>query len=184
MSEKNVYDTETAVWITGRDRTGRLVFVTSSEEYCSGKIWAYTARCRDEVSVEAYTTSEIFSMAVCTEWETLRLPEISEFKSGIWHSLFLLGKKALRGELSGKECLVSYSRLAYDCGFPGASRAVGNAMSSNPLLIVIPCHLVLPGHILRKYDGKTADVGNYRLGSGMKAALIRYTLNISEGLPF
>lgn len=38
---------------------------------------------------------------------------------------------------------VSYSQLAEKAGRPGAARAVGSAMASNPLPLVIPCHRVV-----------------------------------------
>jgi methylated-DNA-[protein]-cysteine S-methyltransferase len=38
---------------------------------------------------------------------------------------------------------VSYGELAEMAGHPGAARAVGNAMSRNPLPIVVPCHRVV-----------------------------------------
>jgi methylated-DNA-[protein]-cysteine S-methyltransferase len=38
---------------------------------------------------------------------------------------------------------VSYGELAEMAGKPGAARAVGNAMSRNPVPIVVPCHRVV-----------------------------------------
>jgi methylated-DNA-[protein]-cysteine S-methyltransferase len=38
---------------------------------------------------------------------------------------------------------VSYGELAEMTGRPGAARAVGNAMSRNPVPIVVPCHRVV-----------------------------------------
>ena len=38
---------------------------------------------------------------------------------------------------------VSYGELAEMAGSPGAARAVGNAMSRNPVPIVVPCHRVV-----------------------------------------
>ena len=38
---------------------------------------------------------------------------------------------------------MSYAELAREAGSPQAARAVGNAMASNPLPLVIPCHRVL-----------------------------------------
>lgn len=38
---------------------------------------------------------------------------------------------------------VSYGELAEMAGRPGAARAVGNAMSRNPMPIVVPCHRVV-----------------------------------------
>jgi methylated-DNA-[protein]-cysteine S-methyltransferase len=42
---------------------------------------------------------------------------------------------------------VSYGELARQTGSPGAARAVGQALSRNPVPIIIPCHRVLAkGH--------------------------------------
>jgi len=38
---------------------------------------------------------------------------------------------------------VSYGELAKQLGKPGASRAIGRALGSNPMPIVIPCHRVI-----------------------------------------
>lgn len=38
---------------------------------------------------------------------------------------------------------VSYGTLADMAGYPRAARAVGNAMASNPIPIVVPCHRVV-----------------------------------------
>ena len=37
----------------------------------------------------------------------------------------------------------SYGRVAAEAGSPRGSRAAGNALGSNPLPIMIPCHRVL-----------------------------------------
>ncbi len=39
---------------------------------------------------------------------------------------------------------VSYGELAKMCGNERASRAVGHAMKMNPLILIVPCHRVLP----------------------------------------
>ena len=41
---------------------------------------------------------------------------------------------------------VSYAELAVRAGSPGAARAVGNCMATNPVPLLIPCHRVLPAH--------------------------------------
>jgi len=40
----------------------------------------------------------------------------------------------------------TYGALAQDVGKPGAARAIGGAMSRNPVPIVVPCHRVLASH--------------------------------------
>lgn len=50
---------------------------------------------------------------------------------------------------------VSYGKLAERTGNPKAFRAVGSAMRTNPIMIIVPCHRVLPS---------TGKVGNYSGG--------------------
>lgn len=58
---------------------------------------------------------------------------------------------------------VTYSDLAQQLAMPRAVRAVAHAVASNPLLVVQPCHRVVP---------QSGGVGQYRGGSQMKASLI------------
>ncbi|OGO31374.1 MAG: hypothetical protein A2Z29_10230 [Chloroflexi bacterium RBG_16_56_11] len=63
----------------------------------------------------------------------------------------------------------SYGWIAGQIGNPGAARAVGQALGSNPLPVIIPCHRVL-----------TADggVGGFSGGLEMK----RFLLGLERGL--
>ena len=60
---------------------------------------------------------------------------------------------------------VSYGELALMAGSPGAARAVGTAMSSNPIPLVVPCHRVV------RSDG---SVGEYGGRPDVKAWLIEH----------
>ncbi|MBK5275059.1 MAG: methylated-DNA--[protein]-cysteine S-methyltransferase [Desulfuromonadales bacterium] len=51
----------------------------------------------------------------------------------------------------------SYGKVAADAGSPNAARAVGGAMASNPLPIIIPCHRVVAGN--GRLTGYTAPGG-------------------------
>lgn len=57
----------------------------------------------------------------------------------------------------------TYGDLAGRIGAPGASRAVGNALGSNPVCLLLPCHRVL------RSDG---SVGGYAGGTAAKTALL------------
>jgi len=61
--------------------------------------------------------------------------------------------------------VVSYGELANRVGHPKASRAVGTAMATNPVPIVVPCHRVLQA------GGR---VGNYGGGPAMKRQLLTH----------
>lgn len=58
---------------------------------------------------------------------------------------------------------ITYGELAARLGSPRASRAVGSALATNPLLIVIPCHRVVPA------DG---TIGGYAAGTPAKEWLL------------
>ena len=57
----------------------------------------------------------------------------------------------------------SYRDVATSAGRPGASRAAGTALATNPLPIVVPCHRVVPSG---------GGLGGYRGGSEAKARLL------------
>lgn len=59
--------------------------------------------------------------------------------------------------------VTSYSAIARWMGKPGASRAVGSAVGSNPISLLIPCHRVL------RNDG---GLGGYHWGETRKNALL------------
>jgi len=59
--------------------------------------------------------------------------------------------------------LSSYSQLSATIGQPGASRAVGSAVGSNPVAFLIPCHRVIRA---------TGETGDYHWGSTRKTAMI------------
>lgn len=59
--------------------------------------------------------------------------------------------------------VVSYGELARRVGRPGAARAVGGAMRTNPVPIVVPCHRVT------SHDG----IGGFSAGLAKKRALHR-----------
>jgi len=59
--------------------------------------------------------------------------------------------------------VVSYGDIAKAIGSPGASRAVGNALGSNPVPIVIPCHRVVSG---------AGTIGGFTGGTPLKRRLL------------
>jgi methylated-DNA-[protein]-cysteine S-methyltransferase len=61
----------------------------------------------------------------------------------------------------------SYSALAGKLGSPGTARAVGNALATNPLPLIIPCHRIVRSD--GKLGGFSAAGGNY-----LKAKLIKH----------
>ena len=75
------------------------------------------------------------------------------FQLKVWNALI----KVPLGELK------TYSHIAATIDAPKASRAVGSAISSNPVAFLIPCHRVI------RMNGET---GEYHWGSTRKSAMI------------
>jgi AraC family transcriptional regulator, regulatory protein of adaptative response / methylated-DNA-[protein]-cysteine methyltransferase len=65
----------------------------------------------------------------------------------------------------GSHTTLSYESVAGAIGRPGAARAVGTAVGSNPVAWLIPCH-----HVLRK----NGALGGYRWGIGRKRAMLAW----------
>jgi methylated-DNA-[protein]-cysteine S-methyltransferase len=63
----------------------------------------------------------------------LDLADVAPFATNVY--------RALQAVAAGST--VSYGALARTVGSPGASRAIGRAMATNPIPILIPCHRVL-----------------------------------------
>ena len=61
--------------------------------------------------------------------------------------------------------LTTYSNLGKRIGHPMAARAVGNAVASNPISYLIPCHRVIRS---------MGVVGDYRWGPQRKRAMIAW----------
>jgi methylated-DNA-[protein]-cysteine S-methyltransferase len=76
--------------------------------------------------------------------DVLDLSEGTPFQRAVWEG----AQRIPYGETR------SYGELAEEIGRPGAARAVGHAMSRNPVAIVIPCHRVVAG------GGKLGGFGN------------------------
>ena len=62
---------------------------------------------------------------------------------------------------------VTYKELASMAGSPNAARAVGSAMASNPIMIILPCHRVL---------GSDGSLAGYAYGTQKK----EYLLNLEK----
>ncbi len=75
------------------------------------------------------------------------------FQHKVWESLLKIPRGAL----------TTYGEVAMDIGKPGAARAVGTAIGSNPVAYVIPCHRVIQ---------RSGAMGGYRWGPDRKTAII------------
>jgi methylated-DNA-[protein]-cysteine S-methyltransferase len=66
----------------------------------------------------------------------------------------------------------SYARVAAEAGSPRGSRAAGNALGSNPIPIVVPCHRVLR---------KGGNLGGYGGGLDRKRWLLEFEGALAPG---
>ncbi len=77
----------------------------------------------------------------------------TDFEKSVWSSL----KEILFGETR------TYKWIAEKVGHPAAVRAVGRALSKNPIPIILPCHRVIES------DG---SIGGYSSGVNIKVRLL------------
>lgn len=94
------------------------------------------------------------------EFDLPLAPRGTEFQQAVWRAL----QRIPYGEV------LSYVDVAEELDNPGASRAVGQANSRNPIGVVIPCHRVIAA------DG---GLGGYAGGLHRKEHLLQL-----EGAPF
>ena len=70
--------------------------------------------------------------------------------------------------------VLSYSELARRCGHPQAARAVGTAVASNTVAVLVPCHRIIR---------ESAEIGQYRWGVARKQALQAWEARSALRLP-
>jgi O-6-methylguanine DNA methyltransferase len=88
----------------------------------------------------------------------LDMSSITPFRKRVYKELM----KIPYGEVA------TYGELAEISGSPGGARAVGNAMNSNPFLILVPCHRV----VASRGNGKK-ELGGFGAGLDTKRFLLR-----------
>ncbi|CAK0753632.1 hypothetical protein CCP2SC5_190044 [Azospirillaceae bacterium] len=79
----------------------------------------------------------------------------SDFRIQVWRALLEIPRGQTR----------SYGEIAQRIGAPQASRAVGQAVGSNPISILIPCHRVI---------SRSGDIHHYHWGVDIKKSLLRW----------
>jgi AraC family transcriptional regulator of adaptative response/methylated-DNA-[protein]-cysteine methyltransferase len=79
----------------------------------------------------------------------------TEFQIKTWKSLLKIpyGQK------------VTYSQIAQDIGLPRSVRAVGNAISANPIAYLIPCHRVIRS---------SGELSGYAWGNSLKEQILDF----------
>lgn len=110
-----------------------------------------------EARPDGETPSALVTAVRCGRGDELRydLRGLTEFERAVLATT----EEIPRGEVR------SYSWVAHGIGCPRGARAVGMALSRNPVPILIPCHRVI------RQDGL---VGRYVFGTSMKRALLEH----------
>jgi methylated-DNA-[protein]-cysteine S-methyltransferase len=149
---------------------GTIVIVVDGDKMCSLDFEDYSERMMkllkrryDEVRLKQVADPLGFSTLIrnyfAGDYESLTAIPVNTggtpFQQQVW--------TALRGITTGQT--LSYSRLAAVIGRPKAARAVGMAVSLNPVAIVLPCHRVL---------GSNASITGYAGGVDRKQWLLRH----------
>jgi AraC family transcriptional regulator of adaptative response/methylated-DNA-[protein]-cysteine methyltransferase len=114
--------------------------------------WPNANLIRDDAGANAWL-KRVFSTAPATP-----LPlwlRGSPFQLQVWQALLAIPE----------DSNVSYGLIAKAIGKPGAARAVGNAVGSNPIAWIIPCHRVIR---------QMGELGGYHWGVATKRAMIGY----------
>jgi AraC family transcriptional regulator of adaptative response/methylated-DNA-[protein]-cysteine methyltransferase len=146
-----------ALLVAATDRGICLVCFGDEEAELESRLqgeFPFAAPTRDDSGLQAFS-DEIVSY-VKGHTESISIPlDVggSRFQRRVWDAL----RRIPRGETR------SYSALAKSLGQPGAARAVARACAANPVLIVVPCHRVVP---------KTGDAGGYAGGVERKRSLL------------
>lgn len=81
----------------------------------------------------------------------------TNFQIKVWEALLRIPPGAV----------VAYNDIANALGMPRSARAVGNAVASNPIAYVIPCHRVIR---------ENGDTGNYLGGPARKKAILGWEM--------
>jgi len=127
-------------------------------------------------------TEELIEFAKFLTWDDLRLFG-TPFQISVWKKLYELEPR-----------LYSYSDLAEMVDNPAGVRAVAHAVALNPVVYVIPCHLIVPKETIDRaqeiresalgtlFKGKdlylldSIDVGAYAYGPELKRQFIKMQL--------
>lgn len=98
--------------------------------------------------------------AIMDAWYTDDLSSVpldihgTDFQKDVWNALLNIPKGKVK----------TYSDIANEIGRPNAHRAVGTAVGSNPISLLIPCHRVVQS---------TGALGNYGWGVDLKENLLQ-----------
>ncbi len=140
-------------------KTGLVSFGLQNEKVCGRWSDPYTKEEDDRlVALKTFVTDYFYGRDPGTNDIPLDMGCISDFRRRVYQKL--------REVPYGK--VITYGELASLTGSPGGARAVGNAMNSNPFLLIVPCHRCVGSGVKRKYS-----LGGFGAGLDVKRFLLR-----------
>lgn len=147
-----VWDQDGALRFLGFD-TGKRTLQNSFLQYPLAKFSPKTAAAQEKIAA-------ILSLWLGTSKPSSPLAlavEGTDFQQSVWQVLLNIPKASV----------VSYADVARAIDNPKAVRAVGNAVGSNPLPLLIPCHRVIQSN---------GSLANFAWGDEMKLTLLKHEL--------
>ncbi|WP_269524792.1 methylated-DNA--[protein]-cysteine S-methyltransferase [Coraliomargarita parva] len=135
-----------------------LAFETSPTETSLNttirELWPNAGFVRDDEMAQAWANRIFHPTGTVRPEQSLRAHvRATPFQIRVWQALLAVPEGALS----------TYGRIAHAIGKEGAARAVGNAIGSNPIAYLIPCHRVIR---------ETGALGGYRWGRTRKTAML------------
>ncbi len=145
--------------LTGRGIC-KLAFVTGSGREAARRALRYEweqAEMREEPERSAPIIQRIFERPQSSSQPLTLFLQGTNFQIKVWEALLHIP--------AGR--VASYQEIAEAIGHPGAVRAVGTAVSRNPVPVLIPCHRVIRA---------SGEFGEYRYGTARKKALLGWEM--------
>lgn len=128
-------------------------------QYRSVLSWAMmqvkNVQCADSERLELSHQLQEYFAGRRQSFRTPRLRQGTLFERAVWKEL----KRIPFGQT------ITYEELARHIGHPRAARAVGTALSKNPLPVMLPCHRVVPA---------SRGIGAYAGGRARKRWLLTF----------
>jgi AraC family transcriptional regulator, regulatory protein of adaptative response / methylated-DNA-[protein]-cysteine methyltransferase len=112
---------------------------------------------QEDPAVTAHFIPQIFQATGAAGVPLPILLNGTNFQIKVWEALLRIPSGSV----------VTYEDIARSIGMPSAARAVSNAVASNPVALVIPCH-----RVIRK-DG---EFGGYHYGTARKKAILGWEM--------
>jgi len=140
---------------------GKCFIAVSGEEICA-MAFSEEVNLVEDLFGENFIADFIWDQELVTKFSKNLFIEDSTVKIREWGTDFQIKVwQELRNIPVGE--VLTYEELASRVGKPSAARAVGTAVGSNRISLIVPCHRVVP---------KKGGVGNYRWGSEIKRDIL------------